>query len=63
MISEMRTLAASVRIRRIARPITLEDVAKSKIVFDAYTVLKASTFVREEMKKMGAAQQTSPPEH
>ncbi len=54
MISEMRTLAASVRIRKIARPITLEDVAKSKIAFDAYILLKASKFVREEMKKTGA---------
>ncbi len=63
MISEMRTLAASVRIRKIARAITLEDVAKSKIVFDAYVLLKASTFAREEMKKAGAVELAVRSEH
>ena len=60
MISEMRTLAASVRTRKIVRPITLEDVAKSKVVFDSYILLKASTCVKEEMKKIGAAQRATP---
>jgi len=55
MISEMRTLAASVRTRKVERAITLEDVGKSKVIFDTYIVLKAVTFVREEMKKSGPA--------
>src|SRR5260370_41086366 len=51
MISEMRTLAASVRTRKVERAITLEDVGKSKVIFDTYIGLKAVTFVHEEMKK------------
>jgi AbiV family abortive infection protein len=51
MIPDMRSVAADVRARKVARPITLEDVAKSKIIFDAYIVMKAAEFAREEIKK------------
>jgi AbiV family abortive infection protein len=56
MISDMRALAATVKTRKIERPVTLEDAAKSKVIFDTYIVLKAVVFTREEMKKMTAGQ-------
>lgn len=60
MIAEVRALAASVRSRKIERPITLEAPAKSKVIFDTYIVLKAVMFTREEMKKMAAGQTKTP---
>jgi AbiV family abortive infection protein len=55
LISEMRALAATVRLRTPQRAITLDDVAKCKAIFDTYIVLKAVSFVREEMKKVNPA--------
>lgn len=52
MIAEMRALALTVRSRKIERPITLEDAAKSKVIFDTYIVFKAVTYIREAMKNV-----------
>lgn len=60
MLAEMRALAFTVRNRKIERPITLEDAAKSKVIFDTYIVLKAVTFTREEMQKVAAGQPQTP---
>jgi hypothetical protein len=60
MVAEMRALAATVRSRKIERPVTLEDAAKSKVIFDTYIVLKAVTFTREEMQKIAAGQAETP---
>jgi hypothetical protein len=43
------------RARKIECSFTLEDVAKSGVIFNIFIVLRAVTFAREEMKKMGAA--------
>jgi AbiV family abortive infection protein len=51
MIAEGRTLAASVRIRTIQAPITLEDAAKAKVIFDTYIVLKSVERAREKMSQ------------
>ena len=60
MIADMRGLAATVRTRKIERPITLEDAAKSKVIFDTYIVLKAVMFTREEMKQNAVGQTETP---
>jgi AbiV family abortive infection protein len=60
MLTEMRALAFTVRNRKIERPVTLEDAAKSKVIFDTYIVLKAVTFTREEMQKVAAGQPLTP---
>lgn len=60
MLAEMRALAFTVRNRKIERPITLEDAAKSKMIFDTYIVLKAVTFTREEIQKVAAGQPQTP---
>jgi AbiV family abortive infection protein len=62
MIAEMRSLAASVREHKISRPITLEDAAKAKVVFDTYIVLKAMLRVQEEIGKTEATRTDLPPE-
>jgi AbiV family abortive infection protein len=59
MISEQRALAMSVRERKIARPITLEDAAKAKIVFDTYISLKAIRRVQEDIQKANASNTVS----
>ena len=51
MIAEGRTLAASVRIRTIQAPITLEDEAKAKVIFDTYIVIKSVARAREQMSQ------------
>lgn len=60
MLAEMRALAFTVRNRKIERPITLKDAAKSKVIFDTYIVLKAVTFTRKEMQKVAAGQPQTP---
>jgi hypothetical protein len=62
MIAEQRALALSVRERRIARPVTLEDVVKAKILFDTYILLKAILRVQEEIRMADVAKTKSQPE-
>jgi AbiV family abortive infection protein len=40
--------------KRSLRPVSLEDVAKTKIIFDAYIKLKANTHLQEQIQKATA---------
>jgi hypothetical protein len=51
MIRECARAAAMVKSQNYTRPITLDDVAKSKIIFDIYIRLKAAAYVRGEIEK------------
>jgi hypothetical protein len=49
MVTEVRNLADQVRRQRVAEQITLEHVAKAKVLFDTYIMLKAFAHLREEV--------------
>lgn len=51
IIAEGRALVEQIKTQKLQRPVTLEDVAKAKVAFDSYIVLKAVTYVRNEMEK------------
>jgi AbiV family abortive infection protein len=40
--------------KRSPRPVTLEDVGKAKIIFDAYMKLKANAYVQEQIQETSA---------
>ncbi len=49
MVTEVRNFADQVRRQQVAEQITLEHVAKAKVLFDTYIMLKAFAHLREEV--------------
>jgi hypothetical protein len=48
MVTEVRGLADQVRRQQVTEPMTLEHVAKAKVLFDTYIMLKAFAHLREK---------------
>ena len=49
MLKEVANAATQVRTQTYTRPITLEDVARAKIIFDIYIRLKAAAYMQEQI--------------
>lgn len=49
MLKEVSSAANQVRTHSMIRPITLEDVARAKIIFDIYIRLKAAAYMQEQI--------------
>jgi hypothetical protein len=49
MLKEVSSAANQIRTHSITRPITLEDVARAKIIFDIYIQLKAAAYMQEQI--------------
>ncbi len=47
MLKEVANAANQVRTQTYTRPITLEDVARAKVIFDIYIRLKAAAYMQE----------------
>ena len=51
MLKQCSSAANEVKAQAFTRPITLDDVAKSKAIFDFYIRLKAAAYVQDEISK------------
>jgi hypothetical protein len=49
MLKELSSAATQIRTQKFTRPITLEDVARAKVVFDIYIRLKAAAYMQEQI--------------
>jgi AbiV family abortive infection protein len=49
MLKEVANAAVQVKTQTFTRPITLEDVARAKVIFDIYIRLKAAAYVQEQI--------------
>lgn len=49
MLKEISSATTQIRTQKFTRPITLEDVARAKVVFDIYIRLKAVAYVQEQI--------------
>lgn len=49
MLRECANAAVQVKTQAYTRPITLDDVAKSKVIFDIYIRLKAAAYVQGQI--------------
>ncbi|WP_353072209.1 hypothetical protein [Tunturiibacter gelidiferens] len=49
MLKECANAVIQVKTQTFTRPITLEDVARSKIIFDIYIRLKAAVYMQEQI--------------
>jgi hypothetical protein len=49
-VNEQVMLASQIEAKRPARPVTLEDAGKAKIIFDAYMRLKANAYALEQLR-------------
>ena len=49
MLKEVATASTQVRMQTYTRPITLEDVARAKVIFDIYIRLKAAAYMQEQI--------------
>ena len=49
MLRECANAAVQIKTQAYTRPITLDDVAKSKVIFDIYIRLKAAAYMQEQI--------------
>ena len=49
MLKELSSAATQIRTQKFTRPITLEDVARAKVVFDIYIRRKAAAYMQEQI--------------
>jgi len=49
MLKEISSAATQIRTQKFIRPITLEDVARAKVVFDICIRLKAVSYMQEQI--------------
>jgi hypothetical protein len=61
MLKQVANAAAQVKTRTFTRAITLEDVARAKVIFDIYIRLKAAAYMQEQIASGALKAETAVP--